>query len=141
MPNEVFRDSPKFGVTVAGKPSSTPPAGGFPVGPHGFPSPPVPPPPPPPEPLAILSVVSDGFFGVNVYKVEFDGPPVVTAVPNWIVNGGDPILLAGVGNSAPNTLWCFFDQILGSEIVVPADATGVLSLTGGAVVPGTYPVT
>jgi len=85
-------------------------------------------------------VTPDQFFGVERVDVVFNAPPSVTTIPNWGWTGSDSPTLVGVGVAGPNSLTLLFDQIVPTALVVPADSVGVRSATGGAVVPGTYPV-
>lgn len=87
-----------------------------------------------------MSVTASQLFGANIYYVVFDAPFEVLDVPNWGLGGADPLLVAGVVAGNPTDGNFFFDTTPATSIVVPSGATGVFSRSGGAVVPGTYPV-
>ena len=139
MPDTVFRAKPGFGVNVSNRSTAlTPPAGG-PIGPQSFPPPP-PPPPPPPVPLAVVSVTVEEFASFVAYQIVFDAPVVVTGLPNWTVTGGDAPQFILMDGGPANRVKIVCDQVQSTPLMVPADATGVHSASGGAVVPGSYPV-
>jgi len=143
MADIAFRAKPTFGANVANKSINARPAIGQPTGPRGIPCSVLcpPDPPPTPTPLGIVAVVADEFAGFAALSIEFDAPPVLSGIPNWGWTGGDAPQLVALGHGGPNFAKFIFDVVPPSAVVVSADATGVHSASGGAVVPGTYPVT
>jgi len=142
MPDAVSRAKPDFRANVSNRPTTARPAVGQPMGPRGIPCSVLcpPDPPPPAVPLAVVSVTAEEFASFVTYAIVFDGPIVVTGMPNWTITGGDAITFICMDGGPTNRCKLITDLTQGSALVVPVDATGVHSVSGGAVVPGSYPV-